>query len=146
MTPDSIFQICSTIAMISWLVLIVASPFIPEVDKFLIGIVITLLAIVYAWLIASSFNPGDIKSFGSLDGVMTLFQNKTLLTAGWVHYLAFDLMVGAWIKRNALNYGISHWLIIPCLFFTFMLGPVGLLLYLLIRFVKTRNYFSANYN
>jgi heme A synthase len=146
MTPDSIFQICSTIAMIGWLVLILASPFILEVDKFLIGIIITLLSIVYAWLIASSFNPGDMKSFGSLDGVMKLFQNKTMVTAGWVHYLAFDLMVGIWIKRNSLKYGISHWLIIPCLFFTFMLGPVGLLLYLLIRFVKTRNYFSSNYN
>ena len=146
MTPDSIFQICSAIAMISWLVLIVASPFILEVDKFLIGVSITLLAIVYAWLIVQSFNPGDVKSFGSLDGVMKLFQNKTLLTAGWVHYLAFDLMVGIWIKRNSLKFGISHWLIIPCLFFTFMLGPVGLLLYLLIRLIKTRNYFAANYN
>ncbi len=146
MTPDSIFQICSTIAMIGWLVLIVVSPFILEIDKFLTGTIITLLSLVYAWLIASSFNPGDMKSFGSLDGVMTLFQNKTLLTAGWVHYLAFDLMVGTWIKRNSVKYGISHWLIIPCLLFTFMLGPVGLLVYLLIRFIKTRNYFSANYN
>lgn len=144
MTPDSIFQICSTIAMLSWLVLIVASPFIPEVDKFLIGIVITLLAIVYGWLIILSFDPGDIKSFGSLDGVMKLFQNKTLLTAGWVHYLAFDLMVGIWIKKNSLKYEISQWLVIPCLAFTFMLGPVGLLLYLLIRFVKTKKYFTAN--
>jgi hypothetical protein len=146
MTPDSIFQICSSIAMIGWLILITASPFFHEADKFLIGIIITLLAIVYAWLIVSSFNPADLKSFGSLDGVMGLFQNKTVVTAGWVHYLAFDLMVGIWIKRNSVKYGINHWLIIPCLFFTFMLGPVGLLLYLLIRFVKTGNYFSANYN
>ncbi len=146
MTPDSVFQICSTITMISWLILIITSPFIPEVDRFLIGVIITLLALVYAWLILSAFNPGDMNSFGSLDGVMTLFQNKTLLTAGWVHYLAFDLMVGTWIKRNSVKYEISHWLIIPCLFLTFMLGPVGLLLYLFVRFVKTKKYFSANYN
>ena len=146
MTPDAIFQICSTIAMIGWLVLAVASPFILEVDKFLIGIIITLLAIVYAWLIISSFDPSDMKSFGSLDGVMKLFQNKTMVTAGWVHYLAFDLMMGIWIKRNSVQYGLNHWLIIPCLLFTFMLGPVGLLLYLLIRVIKTRNYFSTNYN
>lgn len=146
MTPDTIFQLCSTITMIGWLVLIIASPFNLEIDKFLIGIIITLLAIVYTWLIISSFSPGDMKSFGSLDGVMGLFQNKTLVTAGWVHYLAFDLMTGIWIKRNSVIYGIHHWLIIPCLFFTFMLGPVGLLFYLLIRLIKTRNYFSANYN
>ena len=145
MTPDSIFQLCSAIAMIGWLALIIASPFIPEVDKFLTGIIVTLLAIIYTWLIVSSFHPGDMKSFGSLDGVMKLFQNKTLVTAGWVHYLAFDLMAGIWIKRNSMNYGISHWLIIPCLFFTFMLGPAGLLLYLLIRIIKTRRYFASSF-
>ena len=131
--------------MIGWLVLAIASPFMREVDKYLIGIVIVLLAIAYTWLILSYFKPGDIKNFGSLDGVMKLFQSKALVTAGWVHYLAFDLMTGIWIKRNSVKYGIPHWLIIPCLFFTFMLGPVGLLLYLLIRLIKTRNYFSASF-
>jgi len=145
MEPGTVFQTCSAIAMIGWLVLAIVSPFLPGVEKFLIGIIITLLAIVYTWLVIFYFNPGDFKNFGSLDGVMKLFQNKTLVTAGWVHYLAFDLMVGIWIKRNSLKYGISHWLIIPCLFFTFMLGPAGLLLYLLIRFIKTRNYFSASF-
>lgn len=145
MAPDTVFQLCSTIALIGWLILIIASPFVLELDKFLIGVIITLLAIVYAWLILSSFKPADTKSFGTLDGVMSLFQNKTVVTAGWVHYLAFDLMVGIWIKRNSAKYNINHWLIIPCLFLTFMLGPVGLLLYLVIRFVKTRNYFSASF-
>jgi hypothetical protein len=76
---------------------------------------------------------------------MELFQNKTLVTAGWVHYLAFDLMTGIWIKRNSLKFGIPHVFIIPCLLFTFMLGPVGLLLYLLIRVVKTKQYFSSSF-
>jgi len=77
--------------------------------------------------------------------VMELFQNKTIVTAGWVHYLAFDLMTGAWIKKNSLKYNITHWLIIPCLFLTFMLGPIGLLLYLIIRLFYTRRYFSENF-
>jgi len=145
MEPATVFQISSAIAIIGWLALAMASPFFPGVEKFLIGIIITLLAIVYTWFVISCFKPGDFKNFGSLDGMMKLFQNKTLVTAGWVHYLAFDLMVGVWIKSNSVKYGISHWLIIPCLFFTFMLGPVGLLLYLLIRFIKTRNYFSASF-
>ena len=146
MTPDLIFQICSGIALLGWITWLISSPFFPDADKFLIGIVITLLAIVYAWIIVTSFNPSDAKKFGSLDGVMILFQNKTLVTAGWVHYLAFDLMVGIWIKRNSLIHDIPNWLIIPCLLFTFMLGPVGLLFYLLIRYIRTGNYFAANYN
>lgn len=145
MTPDSIFSICNTIAMIGWLILLIASPFWMDTDKLLIGIIITLFAIVYAWCISQSFNAGDFEKFSTLDGVMSLFTNKMAVTAGWVHYLAFDLMTGIWIKKNSMKHGISHWLLIPSLFFTFMLGPVGLLLYLIIRFIKTKQYFASNY-
>ena len=145
MTPDSIFQACSTIALAGWIVLLVASPFWMSFDKFVIGIIITLFAIVYTWLIAQSFTAGDFEKFGSLNGVMELFTNRTVVTAGWVHYLAFDLLAGIWIKKNSIKYNFSHWLIIPCLFLTFMLGPVGLLLYLLIRTIKAKRYFAENY-
>ena len=145
MTRDSIFQACSTIAMAGWIVLLIASPFWMSFDKFVIGIIITLFAIVYAWLITQSFTTGDFEKFGSLNGVMELFTNRTAVTAGWVHYLAFDLLTGTWIKKNSIKYNISHWLLIPCLFLTFMLGPVGLLLYLLIRTIKAMRYFAENY-
>ncbi len=145
MSPASIFQVCSTIAMISWLLLIIGSVFLPSIDKFLIGLVIVLFCIVYTWLVTSSFSLSDFKSFGSLQGVMTLFKDETVVTAGWVHYLAFDLLAGVWIKNNSLKHGISHWLIIPCLILTFLLGPVGLLLYLLVRTFKTNKYFAKNF-
>jgi len=152
MSPDSIFQTCSTIAMAGWLVLLVISPFWSSFDKFLIGIIITLFAIVYLWLIFQVFSRGDIvrmdslgEKFGSLNGVMELFTNKTAVTAGWVHYLAFDLLTGIWIKKNAQKYNIHHLILVPCLLLTFMLGPVGLLLYLLVRSITTKQYFAANY-
>ena len=145
MSPDSIFQTCSTIAMVGWLVLIVISPFWGSFDKFLIGIIITLFAIVYGWLMTQTFSPNDFPKFGSLKGVMELFTNGKLVTAGWIHYLAFDLFVGIWIKKNGLKYNISHWILVPCMLLTFMLGPLGLLLYLIIRTIRTKQYFTANY-
>ena len=145
MSPDSIFQACSTIAMAGWLVLLIISPFWSSFDKFLIGIIITLFAIVYAWLIFQVFTPGDFEKFSSLNGVMDLFTDKTAVTAGWVHYLAFDLLTGIWIKKNAQKYNIHHLILIPCLLLTFMLGPIGFLLYLLVRSIKTKQYFAANY-
>jgi heme A synthase len=145
MTPDIIFSICSTIAMIGWLLLLIISPFWFDTDKLLIGVIITLFAIVYAWLIGQSLQPGDFEKFRTLDGVMSLFTNKTAVTAGWVHYLAFDLMIGIWIKKNSVKYNFNHWLIIPCLLCTFMLGPIGLLLYLIMRLIKTKQYFADNY-
>jgi len=145
MSPDSVFQTCSTIAMVGWLVLLIISPFWSSFDKFLIGIIITLFAIVYIWLIFQVFQLEDFEKFGSLNGVMELFTDKTAVTAGWVHYLAFDLLTGIWIKKNALKYNIPHLILIPCLLLTFMLGPIGLLLYLLVRLIKTKQYFAANY-
>ena len=145
MTPDTVFHLCNAIAMIGWVILIVL-PMWHSSDKFIIGIIVTLFAVIYTYYIATNLSAIDMKSFSSLKGVTALFTNPLAVLLGWVHYLAFDLMAGIWIKRNSLQYGISHWLIIPCLLLTFMFGPVGLLLYLLIRFAKTRNYFSANYN
>ena len=146
MTPDTIFKLCSTIALLAWIVLIAATPFWKYTNKFLTGVVITLFCLVYTWIIVTNFHAGDFEKFNSLDGVVSLFTNKTVVVAGWVHYLAFDLMTGIWITNNARQHSINHWLTVPALFLTFMLGPVGLLLYLLIRFAKTRNYFAANYN
>ena len=145
MSPDSVFQTCSTIAMVGWIVLLIISPFWSSFDKFLIGIIITLLAIVYAWLIFQVFSPGDFEKFSSLNGVMELFTDKTAVTAGWIHYLAIDLLTGIWIKKNAQKYNIHHLIVLPCLLVTFMLAPIGLLLYLLVRLVKTKQYFAANY-
>jgi len=145
MSPDSIFQTCSTIVMAGWLVLLIISPFWSSFDKFLIGIIITLLAIVYAWLIFQVFTPEDFEKFSSLNGVMELFTDKTAVTAGWIHYLAIDLLTGIWIKKNAQKYNIHHLIVLPCLLVTFMLAPIGLLLYLLVRLVKTKQYFAANY-
>jgi hypothetical protein len=145
MSPDSIFQICSTIAMAGFLVLLIISPFWSSFDKFLIGIIITLFAIVYAWLIFQVFTPGDFEKFSSLNGVMELFTDKTAVTAGWIHYLAIDLLAGIWIKKNAQKHNIPHLIVIPCLLVTFMLAPIGLLLYLLVRSIKTKQYFAANY-
>jgi hypothetical protein len=144
MTPDAVFTTCNAIAMIGWLVLIVL-PVWHSSDKFIIGVIVTLFAIIYTYYIVTNLSAIDMKSFGSLKGVTALFTNPLAVLIGWVHYLAFDLMVGLWIKRNSLKYGISHWLIIPCLLLTFMFGPVGLLLYLIIRWAKTKQYFAENF-
>ena len=144
MTPDTIFQICNAIAMIGWLILIVL-PMWHSSDKFIIGIIVTLFAIIYTYYIVTNISAIDMKSFGSLKGVTALFTNPLAVLIGWVHYLAFDLMIGLFIKKNSLKHGISHWLVIPCMLLTFMFGPVGLLLYLIIRWLYTKQYFADNF-
>lgn len=142
MTNDQIFQLSSTLAMLGWLLLI----FLPGwkwTGRIVLGFIITLFCLVYIFTLSKSFSANDFKSFGTLAGVMKLFTSEGAVLAGWLHYLAFDLMVGLFILHEARKHNISHWFIIPCLVFTFMLGPVGLLLFLLTRYIKTKQYFGS---
>ena len=60
-----------------------------------------LLGVVY--ILAFALNPDTSEggSFSSLQGVMQLFTSPFAVLAGWVHYLVFDLFVGAWEVRDA---------------------------------------------
>lgn len=144
MTPDALFQLTCGIGAIGWIVLFFISPFWAGWDKLVVGVVVTLLAAVYTWLNFSNFSMSNIEHFSSLSGVEEVFKNRELVVAAWVHFIAFDLMVAVWEKRNAQRHGIPHWLLLLPLFFTCMLGPLGFLLYILIRAVKTRSYLADN--
>ena len=142
MSLSQIFKISNILATIAWLFLLIA-PRWKWTGRIIIGFIIILFCLVYIYMLTRSFNTDAFESFISLDGVMQLFRNESAVLAGWVHYLAFDLMVGLFIVHNSLKNNIPHLLVIPCLLLTFMLGPVGLLLYMFIRMVSTRRYFIS---
>lgn len=77
-------------------------------------------------------------SFTTIEGVRNIFGSDMGVFVGWSHYLVFDLFVGMWEARDARRCGFSHLLLIPCLLLTYMLGPVGLLLYLCLRFITKK--------
>jgi hypothetical protein len=85
-----------------------------------------LLAIAYTVLIVGWWSQGE-GGFGSLSEVRTFFQTPELLLAGWLHYLAFDLFVGAWEARQARRDGVPHLVIVPILVLTCLFGPAGYL-------------------
>jgi hypothetical protein len=145
MSASAMFLFTSLFAGIGWIIVLFVSPFWAGFDKLLMGIIIALLACVYTWLNFSNFSPEILKDFQSLDGMVKLYQNPELVVASWVHFLVFDLFGAVWIKKNSLRYGIKHGWIIPSLIFTCMFGPLGYLLYLLTRWIKTKNYFSENF-
>jgi len=144
MNWDMIFGFANAWALLGWVILALAPKreiVVPIV--FFAGSV--LLACLYAGLIiplmAGLISDGGptgrpAADFSSLAGVMALFDSPGGATIGWIHYLAFDLFVGTWISRNADRHRVSRWFQIPILFFTLMAGPIGLLLYLLLRQLK----------
>lgn len=78
-------------------------------------------------------------SFGSLANLRILFMSPTVLLAGWIHYLAFDLFIGAWEVRDAQRLGLAHLKVVPCLLLTLVLGPLGLLSYFMLRWPAAKN-------
>lgn len=144
MQPDTLFQICNSIAPLGWLLLIVLPRWKGTRLIIFTGLLPLLFGLVYLTLILLFFGQTD-GNFSSLSGVQKLFENPHSLVAAWVHYLAFDLFIGSWELKNSQNLGISHWLMIPCLMLTFLFGPIGLLVYFIIRAVRTKKLIHDNF-
>ncbi len=135
-SAPALFSASNTIALAGWLALSL-SVFVPAVRPWtwrITGLVLpALFAVAYLGALATGLSAGAGGGFTSIAEVRALFSDDHALTAGWIHYLAFDLFVGTWIARSGLDAGLSPLLILPCLVLTFLVGPVGLLLALLIR-------------
>mmetsp|Transcript_26524 Transcript_26524/g.37255 ORF Transcript_26524/g.37255 Transcript_26524/m.37255 type:complete len:167 (-) Transcript_26524:1683-2183(-) len=72
-------------------------------------------------------------SFSSLEGIVSLFHDPNVVFIGWVHYLAFDALIGRLILLDSLERGTSiavhFYVVVPILFATLMAGPLGWMLY-----------------
>jgi hypothetical protein len=137
---DAFFSATNTIALLAWIALVLW-PTRPVVSHRLCGIVVpALLACGYAavigWkLAANGPPPGDLSTIA---GLKAAFADDWVFAAAWAHYLVFDMVVGAWIARDAVRLGIPWPLRTICLVLTFLLGPVGFLLHVLTRFALRR--------
>ncbi len=137
---SSAFTFCNRLALIGWL-FVFAYPMWPApVRGIVLTLVVLLLCIAYGYFLFLGKRhdaPGDAPSgsFFSLRGVVSLFKSPRAVLAGWIHYLAFDLMAGLFIVHDASARGIAHWWLLPSLFLTLMFGPAGLLLYAVMAFL-----------
>jgi Domain of unknown function (DUF4281) len=138
---DSVFNAVNLLAMIAWVALIV----LPRWPALLSGVLylgIGLLCLIYAGgligLLSGLLDPGGGSGGGSADfstivGVRSIFATDAGVTIGWTHYLAFDLFVGLWIARDGDAKGVSRFVQAPILLATFIAGPLGLGVWLLLR-------------
>lgn len=134
MPPELLFRLANLLALLGWAALLLG--LLTGRDRLRRAVagraVPLLLAALYATLLGLAW-PGwpEGGGFGSLAGVARLFADPLLLLAGWVHYLAFDLLVGAWIAEEVPRRGLPRWLLVPALPLTFLFGPLGLLAFAL---------------
>ena len=138
MPLETLFKAANFAVLPFWLLLFLA-PRWSWTQRLVHGpVVLLLLTPIYAFMLFGYGPAPDDFNFNSLYGVMIGFSVPHIVVAGWIHYLIFDLFVGAWEVRDAQRRGISHFLVIPCLLATLMVGPVGLALYVTVRFLSQR--------
>lgn len=127
MTAEQLFSIANAVALLAWLALVLA-PRVRVIPQLITGLIVPVaFALAYVALIGANW--GGPGGFSTLRDVALLFSQPPLLLAGWIHYLAFDLLIGTWEAEDARTRGVPHVLLVPCLFLTFMFGPAGWLLY-----------------
>ncbi len=128
MTASNIFSFGNTFVLVGWLLLFLV-PHWKYTQKIILNGIIVVLCLLYTYLIGKGISSFNVDSFSTLENVKTLFQNDVALAGGWLHYLAFDLFVGAYVVNKSIELGLPRWLYTLILPFTFMFGPVGYLLF-----------------
>ncbi|MDS0474845.1 ABA4-like family protein [Natrinema sp. 1APR25-10V2] len=117
-----------------WVLMIVAPEWdVTEriVDSPLVALPAALLYLVFLLPQASSVAVAVLSP--SLSGLATLLATDAGAKFAWAHFLAFDLLVGRWIYRDASRRGIPPLVVSPLLVLTLLFGPVGYLSYCAIR-------------
>ena len=132
MSLETIFSAANGLALLGWLLLVFAPRWRFTDRLVLSGAFSLLLAALYLGLVIVYFGSSE-GGFDSLAEVVKLFSQPPVVLIGWVHYLAFDLFIGAWELRDARARGVPHLALVPCLGLTLMFGPIGLLLYFALR-------------
>ena len=121
-----------------WLMLII----IPnsKVTRIFINSVILplILSTAYVYVIYQSVLLDEpifdiFKLYLSLDNLYTVFATESFLLVFWLHFLTLNLFLGSWVSRDGVKHNISRNLVFFPLILIYFTGPLGLVLYWLIR-------------
>lgn len=127
MTPEDLFSLAGTAAMAGWAILILG----PRRYRWLNAVpawgIPLAISVLYAALALSRFS-GTGGGFDSLASVALLLSDDWALLAAWVHFLAFDLFVGAIMAARMDRVGVGRIVQSAILVSIFMLGPFGFLI------------------
>ncbi len=143
---SALFSFTNVLAMCGW-VLLAFFPRKPLTHSVILYLGVALLSLIYLVLFAlvttGQLDPVNLPGagqpgFSSIAAVQAIFQSQGGTVIGWTHYLAFDLFTGLWIARDADAKGFPRAVQIPFLFATFMAGPIGLFLWLVVRERRAR--------
>ena len=105
--------------------------------------IITLSGVYFFILYKSYLNSYDfLQNFNlyiGLDNLSDLFSDNSYLMMFWIHFISINLFTGGWIVKDAQKFSINKILLAIPLIITYLIGPIGLLFYWLIRIFYAKN-------
>jgi len=134
-TLETVFLLSNLVVMPFWLLMIAFPKWRITQTIMQSWAIIAFLLVCYLVMLFSKFD-GVVMLFTQmpeLHHIMSLLGSREGAVIGWIHFLAFDLFVGRWIYLTSRTENRSVWVMGPILFFTLMLGPVGLLMFLMLQ-------------
>jgi hypothetical protein len=132
-----LFNATNAVSLVAW-ALLVLGPRSPRMAAIILYFGVGLLCLAYAVFFAAQIETVCYGDFTGIEGISALFQSDGGVVLGWTHYLAFDLFIGQWIAKDADHKGFSRITQAPVLLLTLLAGPVGLLIWLIIRERRAR--------
>ncbi|PKB25039.1 uncharacterized protein DUF4281 [Novosphingobium kunmingense] len=137
----ALFSLTNLVAVMGWATLL-ALPYSTRARSVVMYGATGLLCLAYAAMLVGLLggvegSPAAMPSY-DIAGIRSLFAADGGIVLGWTHYLAFDLFVGIWIASDAANKAFPRLVLAPVLVLTFLVGPVGLLVWLAIRERRAR--------
>ena len=127
-----------------WLILI----FFPSsnLSKYFITSIVPIFILsgTYIFILYKSYFGGydfinNFTLYLSIDHLLNLFTDKSYLMMFWVHFIAINLFTGGWIVKDSQKFFINRILLAIPLIITYLIGPIGLLFYWLIRIFYAKN-------
>ena len=121
-----------------WLILI----FFPSsnINKFFVTSILPILLLGGAYIFAlykSYLNTydffGNFELYLSISNLSNLFSNNLFLILFWIHFVSINLFVGGWMVRDSQKLLINKILVAFPLIITYLIGPLGVFIYWLIR-------------
>ena len=99
----------------------------------------TYIFILYKSYLNSYDFLANFNLYRGLDSVLNLFSDKSFLITFWIHFIAINLFIGGWIVKDSQKFQINKILLFFPLITTYLIGPLGLFLYWLIRIFHAKS-------
>ena len=99
----------------------------------------TYIFILYKSYLNSYNFDSNFNLYLGLDEISDLFADKSFLITFWIHFIAINLFTGGWIVKDSQKFQINKILLFFPLLITYLIGPIGLFLYWLIRIFHAKS-------